>query len=98
MDDRVNALAEPGAHVAGGALKIRYPVTKNGKWIEFSPENLLVEFNGKRIDFLQELTLSIGNDYIPYLSMTFMLDDIDIDMDTMSALHAVIEAKEKSNG
>jgi hypothetical protein len=79
---------------AGGALKIRYTVTRERGWLEFSPANLHVEFNGKPVEFCQGIELTIDSDSLPKCKLAFTLTDVDIDMDTLIWLQAHVAAKQ----
>lgn len=81
------------------ALKIRYKMERKIRedginWYLFDPSKMIVEYNGQRVEMLQELKLSIGRDHMPRLTMTFGLDEIDIDADTLAALHVFLDAKD----
>lgn len=81
---------------AGGVLKVRFEANKSEdgstRWIDFDPANMHVWFNGVEIDGLQELTFTI-KDYVPMLSITVTLADVDIDTNSLVALQAIIEGR-----
>lgn len=77
----------------GGTLKIRYVADKQKRFIMFNPAHLHVEFNGARIEFLQELKIEIDKKGFPQASLTFKLTELDIDMDSLLALKVIIENK-----
>lgn len=76
---------------AGGALKVRYELTRSEKgWMEFDPSKLKVWFNGAPIELLQELTIEIKDGGLPTATMRFTLDELDVDLDSLVALHAIV--------
>lgn len=79
---------------AGGALKVRYLLERDGSFLSFSPANLHVELNGHKIELLQKLVIEIDKDFMPTAQLTFKLDSLDIDMDSLMALKAIIERED----
>lgn len=84
----------------GGSLKVRYLIERDDEkgWLSFDPANLQVWFNGAKIEFLQSLKIVIDSNSIPRAELSFKLDSLDIDMDSLMALRAIVKAQEeKSN-
>lgn len=74
-------------------LKVRYRAVHDGRWLMFDPANLTVELNEQPLSCLEELTINITDGGIPRATLTLNLKEIDIDMDTLTALKAMVEAK-----
>lgn len=99
MDNAPNALVKDeegntkGVQV-GDRLKIRYSANheKSG-WIEFAPENFSVELNGQPLKMCQEVSIVIKPADAPRATIKFALEEIDIDVDSLTALQALAEAK-----
>lgn len=84
----------------GDTLKIRYINEKQGIAYVFSPVNLYVELNGERIILCQHIHLDINAvEGLPRATITFMVDHLDIDTDSIIALEAIVKSqKEKADG
>jgi hypothetical protein len=94
MEDAPNARTAEGEYmIAGGSLKIKFKAIKERGFIDYSPANLSIEFNGKPVEACQEVTLHIGRDGVPHATLKFTLDEIEIDADVLTALEAYVEAK-----
>lgn len=107
MDTAPNArvLDENGKPIAydhvgpGDCLKILYKAERGKGWIDFNPAYLMIWLNGQPLKFVQEIKLSIGKDLVPNATITFNLEEVDIDASTLLALHAILDSKEaKKNG
>lgn len=75
----------------GDTLKLRYKAERKDKWIEFSPHSVYVELNGVPITLLQEITIHLGYPDPPTATLKIALTDIDIDMDTLTALEGFVK-------
>lgn len=94
MKDAPNARTEDGKYmIAGGSLKIKFKAINEGGWLEYSPANLSIEFNGQPVQACQEVTLHIGKDGVPHATLKFTLDDLEVDAEVLAALEAYVEAK-----
>lgn len=76
-------------------LKIRYKaeVGEKGRWLTFNPGNLFVELNGQSINLCTSVYIDIRDNDAPRATLGLQLESIDIDMDTMIALQAIVDTK-----
>lgn len=97
MDDAPNARVVVGDEVTyhriGDNLKVRYKAEKKGRWLEFNPSGLSVELNGQPITLCHSLHIDIEANGVPYATLGFSLESIDIDADTMIALQAIVDTQ-----
>lgn len=80
--------------MAGGGLKIDFKAARSESWIEFSPADMHIEFNGRPVEFCQGVTIVIGQDMIPRATLSFQLDELHVDADALVWLEAYVAAKE----
>lgn len=86
----------PIKETAGDTLKIRYK-NREGSRGFFSPGNVHIEINGVLLKNCTEINVSISaNDY-PFATLSFTLDELDIDTPTMVALDAYLKYKDKKD-
>lgn len=100
MDDVPNARIVPEDKEVkyrriADVLKIRYraEVDEGGKWLTFNSANLHVELNGQPISLCTFINIDIRDDDAPRATLGLQLESIDIDMDTMIALQAIVDTK-----
>jgi hypothetical protein len=101
MEDSPNARIEDDEgeikyKTIGDNLKIRYKAERKGGWLNYSSANLHVELNGQPLTTCVEVRLDLRPENFPRTTLVLDLESIDIDADTMTALQAIIEAKEKN--
>lgn len=80
----------------GDKLKIRWKAhrAEGSSWIEFSPADLIVELNGIPLTTCQAVSIDFNrNEGFPLAKLSFTLEELDIDAETLTALQAYVEQK-----
>jgi len=81
---------------AGDRLKVRWKASVSGGLITWSPADLFVELNGQPVDGCKSLSIFFDqNSRLPEATLYFTLDDLDLDVDTLTALRAYAEQRKK---
>lgn len=88
--------------LTGDSLKIRWKARRGTvegypSWIEFSPADLIVELNGVPLTTCQGVEVNFKrNEGFPLAKISFTLEELDIDAETMTILQAYVEQKEQA--
>jgi len=83
-------------------LKVRYHSDRTeAGWLGWNPSNFELTLNDHKIEMVTSLVLKIeGIDDVPHATIGFYLDELDIDVDSLIALEAIVKQKgslEESN-
>lgn len=79
----------------GDVLKVRYKNFKEGDFGSYNPSNMHIELNGVELKLCTSLVIRLAYKELPSATITFTLEELDIDTDTLTMLQAVIKQREE---